>query len=127
MNHGKFFSLDLAASRIEEGIAVFDYTDIYDANIAEGTSNITPRCPIFVTITSTSVKFILQYCVYLKNVNQTKDKQEFVATIDPDDFNGDFAIRHMEEVLIELPITTTSGLSLAATSNDYIALLSRFV
>ena len=115
MNHGKFFSLDLAASRIEEGIAVFDYTDIYDANIAEGTSNITPRCPIFVTITSTSVKFILQYCVYLKNVNQTKDKQEFVATIDPDDFNGDFAIRHMEEVLIELPITTTSGLSLAAT------------
>lgn len=115
MNHGKFFSLDLAASRIEEGIAVFDYTDIYDANIAEGTSNITPRCPIFVTITSTSVKFILQYCVYLKNVDQTKDKQEFVATIDPDDFNGDFAIRHMEEVLIELPITTTSGLSLAAT------------
>lgn len=114
MNHGKFFSLDLAASRIEEGIAVFDYTDIYDANIAEGTSNITPRCPIFVTITSTSVKFILQYCVYLKNVDQTKDKQEFVATIDPDDFNGDFAIRHMEEVLIELPITTTSGLSLAA-------------
>ena len=115
MNHGKFFSLDLAASRIEEGIAVFDYTDIYDANIAEGTSNITPRCPIFVTITSTSVKFILQYCVYLKNLDQTKDKQEFVATIDPDDFNSDFAIRHMEEVLIELPITTTSGLSLAAT------------
>lgn len=115
MNHGKFFSLDLAASRIEEGIAVFDYTDIYDANIAERTSNITPRCPIFVSITSTSVKFILQYCVYLKNVDQTKDKQEFVATIDPDDFNGDFAIRHMEEVLIELPITTTSGLSLAAT------------
>lgn len=115
MNHGKFFSLDLAASRIEDGIAVFDYTDIYDANIVEGTSNITPRCPIFVSITSTSVKFILQYCVYLKNVDQTKDKQEFVATIDPDDFNGDFAIRHMEEVLIELPITTTSGLSLAAT------------
>lgn len=115
MNHGKFFSLDLAASRIEDGIAVFDYTDIYDANIVEGTSNITPRCPIFVSITSTSVKFILQYCVYLKNANQTEDKQEFVATIDPDDFNGDFAIRHMEEVLIELPITTTSGLSLAAT------------
>ena len=115
MNHGKFFSLDLAASRIEDGIAVFDYTDIYDANIAEETSNITPRCPIFVSITSTSVKFILQYCVYLKNVNQSKDKQEFVATIDSDDFNGNFAIRHMEEVLIELPITTTSGLSLAAT------------
>ena len=104
MNHGKFFSLDLAASRIEDGIAVFDYTDIFDANIAEGTSNITPRCPIFVSITSTSVKFILQYCVYLN-----KDKQEFVAEIDPKDINdGNFAIRHMEEVLIELPITTTS-------------------
>ena len=111
MNHGKFFSLDLSASRIEDGIAVFDYTDIFDANIAEGTSNITPRSPIFVSITSTSVKFILQYCVYLN-----KDKQEFVAEIDPKDINdGNFAIRHMEEVLIELPITTTSGLPLAAT------------
>ena len=115
MNHGKFFSLDLTASRLDEGISVFDYTDIFDASIKEGESKSTPRYPIFVTITSTSVKFILQYCVYLKNVDQTKDKQEFVATIDPDDFNGDFAIRHMEEVLIELPITTTSGLSLAAT------------
>lgn len=114
MNHGKFFSLDLTASRLDEGISVFDYTDIFDASIKEGESKSTPRYPIFVTITSTSVKFILQYCVYLKNVDQTKDKQEFVATIDPDDFNGDFAIRHMEEVLIELPITTTSGLSLAA-------------
>jgi hypothetical protein len=115
MNHGKFFSLDLAASRIEDGIAVFDYTDIFDANIAEGTSNITPRYPIFVSITSTSVKFILQYCVYLKNANQTKDKQEFVAEIDPDDFNSDFAIRHMEEVLIELPLTPANGQSLTAT------------
>ena len=115
MNHGKFFSLDLTASRLDEGISVFDYTDIFDASIKEGESKSTPRYPIFVSITSTSVKFILQYCVYLKNVNQSKDKQEFVATIDPDDFNGDFAIRHMEEVLIELPITTTSGLSLAAT------------
>lgn len=115
MNQGKFFSLDLAASRLDEGISVFDYTDIFDASIKDGESKSTPRYPIFVSITSTSVKFILQYCVYLKNVNQSKDKQEFVATIDPDDFNGDFAIRHMEEVLIELPITTTSGLSLAAT------------
>lgn len=115
MNHGKFFSLDLTASRLDEGISVFDYTDIFDASIKDGESKSTPRYPIFVSITSTSVKFILQYCVYLKNVNQSKDKQEFVATIDPDDFNGNFAIRHMEEVLIELPITTTSGLSLAAT------------
>ena len=115
MNQGKFFSLDLAASRLDEGISVFDYTDIFDASIKDGESKSTPRYPIFVSITSTSVKFILKYCVYLKNVNQSKDKQEFVATIDPDDFNGNFAIRHMEEVLIELPITTTSGLSLAAT------------
>ena len=111
MDCGKFFSLDLTASCIEQGITVFSYTDIFDANIAEGTSNITPRSPIFVSITSTSVKFILQYCVYLN-----KDKQEFVAEIDPKDINeGNFAIRHMEEVLIELPITTTSGLPLAAT------------
>lgn len=107
MNHGKFFSLDLAASRIEEGIAVFDYTDIFDAEVTENHAQ-TPRFPICVSITPTSVKFILQYCVYLQN-------NTFVSSIDKAVQLGSTQIRHMEEVLIELPLTPTNGQSLTAT------------
>lgn len=109
MNHGKFFSLDLAASRIEEGISVFFYTDIFDARVTEEIGQITPRYPISVSITETSVKFILQYCVYMQQDGT------FVPTQDLLKEKGFYQIRHMEEVLIELPLTTTSGFSLTAT------------
>lgn len=114
MNHGKFFSLDLAASRLDEGIAVFDYTDIYDASVEEGNSKTTPRFPIFVSITPDAVKFILQYCVYLQNADKKKEEQRFVTSLTSANSN-DCQVRHMEEVLIELPLTATNGLSLAST------------
>ena len=107
MNHGKFFSLNLSASRIENGIAVFDYTDIFDAEVTENHAQ-TPRYPIGISITPTSVKFILQYCVYLQNNN-------FASSIDKAIQLGSTQVRHMEEVLIELPLTPTNGLSLTAT------------
>ena len=107
MNHGKFFSLNLSASRIENGIAVYDYTDIFDAEVNENHAQ-TPRFPICVSITPTSVKFILQYCVYLQN-------NTFVSSIDKAVQLGSTQIRHLEEVLIELPLTPTNGLSLTAT------------
>ena len=66
MNRGKFFSLDLGASCLHEGISVFNYTDIFDADVIERKGQTTPRYPIFVSITPTSVKFILQYCVYCR-------------------------------------------------------------
>lgn len=108
MNQGKFFSLDLDASSLNEGITVFNYTDIFDHQVVDGDKQITPRYPIFVSITSTSVKFILQYCVYLQNGNF---KHSLKSTTQCDQR---VEIRQMNEVLIELPITTTSGLSLAS-------------
>ena len=109
MNHGKFFSLDLNASHLEKGIAVFDYTDIFDASVDDGDSQTTPRYPIFVSISSASVKFILQYCVY----KQQDDSFKIIHK--GDKLKTTSEVRHLEEVLIELPITTTSGYSLAAT------------
>lgn len=108
MNRGKFFSLDLGASCLHEGISVFNYTDIFDADVIERKGQTTPRYPIFVSITPTSVKFILQYCVYLQNGN-------FVSFLDSIDGEINYQIRHMEEVLIELPLITTQGFSLAST------------
>lgn len=114
MNHGKFFSLDLASSRLDEGISVFDYTDIFDANIKEDESKSTPRYPIFVSITSDAVKFILQYCVYLQNADGDKANQSFVTSLKSDNACG-CQVRHLEEVLIELPLNMASGVSLPAT------------
>lgn len=109
MNHGKFFSLDLNASHLEKGIAVFDYTDIFDASVDDGDSQTTPRYPIFVSISSASVKFILQYCVY----KQQDDSFKIIHK--GDKLKTTSEVRHLEEVLIELPLTTTNGYSLAAT------------
>lgn len=106
MNHGKFFSLDLVASRVEEGIAVYNYTDIFDAEVNENHAQ-TPRFPICVSITPTSVKFILQYCVYLQN-------NTFVPSLDLLTENSNTQIRHMEEVLVELPLTDSIESSLTA-------------
>ena len=107
MNHGKFFSLNLSASRIENGIAVFDYTDIFDAGVTENHAQ-TPRYPIFVSITSDAVKFILQYCVY------SQDNGTFVPLLDLLTENSNTQIRHMEEVLVELPFTDSFESSLTA-------------
>lgn len=107
MNHGKFFSLDLGASRVEEGIAVYNYTDIFDAEVNENHAQ-TPRYPIFVSITSDTVKFILQYCVY------NQDNGTFVPSLDLLTENSNTQIRHMEEVLVELPLTDSIESSLTA-------------
>ena len=107
MNHGKFFSLDLGASRVEEGIAVYDYTDIFDAEVNENHAQ-TPRYPIFVSITSDAVKFILQYCIY------SQDNGTFVPSLDLLTENSNTQIRHMEEVLVELPLTDSIESSLTA-------------
>ena len=108
MDCGKFFSLDLTASCIEQGITVFSYTDIFDCMIIDGDGQTTPRYPIFVSIAPDSVKFILQYCVY-------SQKSWFVPQLDPTLSQGECKIRHMEEVLIELPLVPSNGLSLAST------------
>ena len=115
MNHGKFFSLDLDASCIDKGISVFNYTDIFDATVTEGKGQTTPRYPIFVQITTASVKFILQYCVYLQ---QNTQKQEFLPSLETAIDDNSYNIRHMEEVLVELPLNITSGPSLSDTLKE---------
>ncbi len=115
MNHGKFFSLDLDASCIDKGISVFNYTDIFDATVTEGKGQTTPRYPIFVQITTASVKFILQYCVYLQ---QNSQKQEFLPSLETAIDDNSYNIRHMEEVLVELPLNITSAPSLSDTLKE---------
>lgn len=105
MNYGRFFELDLDSSRIEEGVSVFNYIDLSDA-FSKEEKQMSPKYPIFVTVTSSSVKFILQYCVY-KYDNK-------ISRYYPSEIINDFSVIHMEEVILELPLSMTSGQSLSS-------------
>lgn len=106
MNYGRYFALDLKASRVEDGISVFNYIDLVETKIS-GENRITPEYPIFVTITPTSVKFILQFCIY-----RIEDNDAVYFSVSRTE--GRSRISHMEEVLIELPLKDTKGPSLSS-------------
>lgn len=111
MNYGRYFALDLDASRIEDGISVFNYTDLAEPRVS-GDNKISPEYPVFVTITPSSVKFILQYCIYRNASGTYLDLSDAVQS--QEKTKGKIKISHMEEVLIELPLIETAGMSLSS-------------
>ena len=110
MNYGRYFALDLEASCVEEGICVFNYTDLVETRVT-GETKISPEYPIFVSITPSAVKFILQYCIY------KVDNQSFLSFDEAVKASTDYnkiRISHMEEVLIHLPLNDASGSSISS-------------
>ncbi len=57
MNYGRFFELDFESSRLQEGVAVFNYRWLVDNSDLKGT----PRYPIYLTFTSEAIIFNLHY------------------------------------------------------------------
>lgn len=113
MNYGRYFALDLEASRVEDGISVFNYTDLVETRVS-GDNKISPEYPIFVTITPSSVKFILQCCIYRNNAGIFFDFLDAVKVQEEINSQDKIKISHMEEVLIELPLKETAGVSLSS-------------
>lgn len=113
MNYGRYFALDLEASRVEDGISVFNYTDLVETRVS-GDNKISPEYPIFVTITPSSVKFILQCCIYRNNAGIFFDFLDAVKVQEEINSQDEIKISHMEEVLIELPLKETAGVSLSS-------------
>ena len=123
MNYGKFFRLNRSLSKIEEGIAIYDYVDLPAYFTPSVENHLSPKYPISVNITSTSVSFRLHYCAY--KIEGQKDNLENYTcyTYDSDDFKiknkdkyqsgDDIKVAHMEEVILELPFieNATSVLS----------------
>ena len=110
MNYGRFFALDMEASRLEDGIAVFNYTWLRDEKANIGDVKISPEYPIFVSITPSFVRFVLQYCTYKQPSNNT-----LPFAFSPHRAGETTSIIHMESMLLELPLTASSGPGLAAT------------
>ena len=87
MNNGSFFCLDHETSKIEEGIAIFDYVDLPD--LSDGDNIV--KYPVRLSISPDRVKFYVHF------------------------FDENGTPRHMEEVILELPYLTKDNESLSST------------
>lgn len=101
MRHGKFFNLDLDNSSTEHGITLFDYTGLTSYDDIGQHTKMLPKYPVRLSITPTSVKFILHYSTYRKSNNDGT-----IHTIEPFGEEMDDAstsITHIEDTIIDLP------------------------
>ena len=72
MNNGRFFRLNQRLSRIVEGVAIFDYTELpaYDGK----EKPMSPKYPVSLIITTDAVMFRLHYSAY-----RSKDNKEMLS------------------------------------------------
>jgi hypothetical protein len=156
MNHGHFFRLNPFLSKVEDGICIFDYTDLMAYPGRSKDNLMSPKFPISVSITENAVRFHLHYSAYkvVKKLAQLQRHEEEhvgeqagegededaveIASIGTEhaedevnlqpkyyfDLNdalsgknqqGDVILRHMEEVIMDLPFTNDSTKNLSST------------
>ena len=125
MNYGKFFRLNKNLSRIEDGFAIYDYIDL-PAYFAPSMDNkMSPKYPISLMITSSSVIFRLHYSAYKiekeKDLNYPKYyfdheiKDDLRKELEKEKSGYTTKIAHMEEIVLELPYVNTVNKNLADT------------
>lgn len=140
MNYGRYFRLNQALSKVVSGVAIYDYVDL-PAYFGPSEQNpMSPKYPISVTITSDTVCFRLHYSAFKLEkksnfeeilINDGKKlliSKEFPQyAYDKDDINKkslpkvdnfgltDVGMAHMEEVVLELPFSDISSISLSDT------------
>ena len=93
MNSGSFFRLDIETSKVENGIAVFEYIDLPDF----GMDNDELSYPVRLSITSDAAYFYVHYF---------KGKTPKGKTV--------FKPRHEEEIILRLPYKTNNSYSLSS-------------
>lgn len=113
MNYGKFFRLNRSLSKIEEGIAIYDYVDLPAYFTPSVENYLSPKYPISVNISQSSVSFRLHYCAFKIEGQKENFENYTYYTYDSDDFKrenkdkyksgDDIKVAHMEEVILDLP------------------------
>lgn len=128
MNYGSYFRLNQSISRLENGVAIYDYIDLPAYFTSSEVNLMSPKYPISVIITSSSVCFRLHYSSLkieeLENL-QSNDKNypKYIYNIeDVDNADANFVkhgdrmkIAHMEEILLELPFVNGGSNKLSST------------
>ena len=91
MNRGRFFQLDLEASRLAEGLAVFSYTKVQDIRGDDNDPNRdTPFYPFYLQFSHEGVKFYVHY--FVKETSQHCVDEE--------------TNQHRNSLILELPISS---------------------
>lgn len=101
MNYGKYFQLNLDASRMVDGITVYDYLDM--PAYFGSPKAISPKYPLSVVITSDSVRFRLHYCAYKLDENDYSYNLQGLSRM----VSGPETV-HFQEVILELPYSNNS-------------------
>lgn len=146
MNYGRYFRLNQALSKVEDGVAIYDYINL-PAYFGPSVDNpMSPKYPISVTVTSDAVCFRLHYSAFkiekkgLDKVEKLRlnenEKRRFLDSDFPqyayneDNINNktlpkknnegltDVGMAHMEEVILELPYTDNVSSCLSDTIKD---------
>lgn len=130
MNYGRYFRLNQALSKVEDGVAIYDYIDL-PAYFGPSVDNpMSPKFPISVLITNDSVCVRLHYSAF--KIEKQKEKDALVEREErpryaytEDDINqkafiGEgskslMSMAHMEEVILELPFIENNSNSLSNT------------
>ena len=121
MNYGRFFRLNQRLSKVENGVAIYDYIDL-PAYFGPSVDNpMSPKYPISVTITSDIVSFRLHYSAFkIENSEENKKKEMAHYAYDENDIDNkvfpveqgfnpnQIGMAHMEETILELPFQEIS-------------------
>jgi hypothetical protein len=134
MNYGRFFRLNLTLSKVEDGVAIYDYVDL-PAYFGPSVDNpMSPKYPISVFFTSECVCFGLHYNAfkiskgksYIRGI-ETKQKNESpryaydINEINDNAFpetRSDLSMAHMGEIILELPFLTNTASNLSDTIKE---------
>lgn len=115
MNYGKFFRLNQNISKIEDGVAIYDYIDLPAYFESSGSNKMSPKYPISVTITDTIVRFRIHYSTYKiearSNIGNHTDYQYDVEKAYNKENQSQTtltSLKHKEQVVFELPYASDS-------------------
>lgn len=105
MNYGRFFRLNQSLSKVVDGVAIYDYIELPAYFGPSEENKMSPKYPISVAITSSSVRFHLHYSVYKIEKQAESIYGYSVEDIKASTGGSTFGMKmaHMEEVIFELP------------------------
>lgn len=118
MNYGKYFRLNQNISKIEEGVAIFDYIDIPAYFESSSKISMSPKYPISVVFTKDSVLFRVHYSAY-KVEKEWVEVNKYIYDVEKTyirdrispmyNYHAEKNLKHMEEVILKLPFINDGG------------------
>lgn len=133
MNYGRFYRLNRTLSEIENGIAIYDYVDLPAYFSPSEDNHMSPKYPISIIISSSSVIFRLHYSAF-KIEEQKRGKNDgtknnypyytydsISLTVDNEEKykpGDEVKVAHMEEVILEIPFVDNATSLLSDTIKD---------